>query len=114
MLGGSMSPYAWSLNDRSWGEHLPIETFEGARTALMFHNVSMMAHPMHLHGHVFQVVEINGQPVAGALRDTVHVPSMGTVTVVFDAGEPAPWMLHCHHIAHMATGMMTEVNIRPS
>lgn len=114
MLGGEMSPYSWTINGQLWGRHTPIAVLEGERVELMFHNVSMMAHPMHLHGHVFQVVEINGQRIAGAIRDTVHVPAMGSVTVAFDAGEPAPWMLHCHHMAHMATGMMTELEVRPA
>ncbi|MCB2103988.1 MAG: multicopper oxidase domain-containing protein, partial [Rhodobacteraceae bacterium] len=73
-----------------------------------FHNMSMMGHPMHLHGHAFQVVAINGTPVAGARRDTVYVPPMAMVTVAVDAGEAARWMLHCHHMPHLATGMMTE------
>jgi FtsP/CotA-like multicopper oxidase with cupredoxin domain len=70
--------------------------------------MSMMAHPMHLHGHHFQVVALNGRAVNGARRDTVHVPPMGMVTVALDAGEAARWMLHCHHMPHLATGMMTE------
>ncbi|MDZ4069037.1 MAG: multicopper oxidase domain-containing protein, partial [Tabrizicola sp.] len=45
---------------------------------------------------------------AGAVRDTVHVPPMGMVTVALDAGEAARWMLHCHHMPHLSTGMMTE------
>lgn len=112
MLGGAMSPYSWTINGQIWGKHTPIAVLQGERVELMFRNVSMMAHPMHLHGHIFQVVEINGQRIAGAMRDTVHVPAMGSVTVAFDAGEPAPWMLHCHHMAHMATGMMTELDVR--
>ncbi|MDZ7602303.1 MAG: multicopper oxidase domain-containing protein, partial [Hoeflea sp.] len=46
--------------------------------------------------------------VAGALRDTVHVPPMSMVDVALDAGEAARWMLHCHHMPHLASGMMTE------
>ena len=69
---------------------------------------SMMAHPMHLHGHAFQVVGVGMDRIAGAVRDTVHVPPMGMVTVAVDAGEAARGMLHCHHMAHLATGMMTE------
>ncbi len=75
---------------------------------LTFHNMSMMAHPIRLHGHHFQVVALNGRAIAGALRDTVHVPPMNLVTVALDAGEAARWMLHCHHMPHLATGMMTE------
>jgi hypothetical protein len=47
--------------------------------------MSMMTHPMHLHGHHFQVAAINGQPFAGALRDTVIVPHMNSVTFAFEA-----------------------------
>jgi FtsP/CotA-like multicopper oxidase with cupredoxin domain len=64
---------------------------------------------MHLHGHHFQVVAINGRRFAGALRDTVLVPSGGSVTVAFDAANPGKWALHCHHLYHMAAGMMTTV-----
>jgi FtsP/CotA-like multicopper oxidase with cupredoxin domain len=72
-------------------------------------NGSDMAHPMHLHGHTFQVVSLNGVPVTGAVRDTVLVPANGSVTVAFDADNPGRWPLHCHNLLHMATGMMTEV-----
>ena len=108
MLGGSMMPYFWTIDGKSWGTHRPIEARSGERVALTFHNMSMMAHPMHLHGHHFQVVALNGRVIAGALRDTVYVPPMSRVTVAVDAGEAARWMLHCHHMPHLATGMMTE------
>ena len=71
----------------------------------------MMAHPIHLHGHAFQVVGIGAQRFAGAVRDTVHVPPMALVTVALDAGEAARWMLHCHHMPHLASGMMTEFRV---
>ena len=73
-------------------------------------NPSMMMHPMHLHGHHFQVVEINGWRFQGPMRDTVIVPPMAMVTVAFDAA-PGQWLLHCHHLYHMATGMMTELQV---
>lgn len=108
MLGGSMMPYLWTIDGQSWGTHRAIEARSGERVALTFHNMSMMAHPMHLHGHHFQVVALNGTPLRGAMRDTVHVPPMSMVTVALDAGEVARWMLHCHHMPHLSTGMMTE------
>lgn len=111
MLGGSMTPYRWTIDNRIWGEHKPVEARSGERVEVMFHNMSMMGHPMHLHGHSFQIVGINGSRISGARRDTVYVPPMSTVTIALDAGEAAQWMLHCHHIAHMATGMMTEFAI---
>jgi FtsP/CotA-like multicopper oxidase with cupredoxin domain len=108
MLGGSMMPYVWTINGQTWGKHSPVTAKTGERVEIMFHNMSMMAHPMHLHGHAFQVVGVGQSRIAGAVRDTVHVPPMGMVTVAVDAGEAARWMLHCHHMPHLSTGMMTE------
>lgn len=108
MLGGSMQPYRWTIDGRTWEDHLPLTARSGERVEIMFHNMSMMTHPMHLHGHTFQVVEINGRRIPGARRDTIHVPPMSMVTVALDAGEAARWMLHCHHMPHLETGMMTE------
>ncbi|MFU0506346.1 multicopper oxidase family protein [Pseudaminobacter sp. NGMCC 1.201702] len=111
MLGGSMQPYVWTIDGKVWGDHKPVVARSGERVEIMFHNMSMMGHPMHLHGHVFQVVDINGRRISGARRDTVYVPPMGMVTVALDAGEAARWMLHCHHMPHLQTGMMTEFSV---
>mgnify|MGYP001095307479 CR=1 FL=1 len=111
MLGGTMAPYVWTIDGAIWGQHRPIVARTGERVLLGFHNMSMMGHPMHLHGHVFQVVDINGRKVNGARRDTVYVPPMSMVTVALDAGEAARWMLHCHHMPHLETGMMTEFEV---
>ena len=111
MLAGAMSPYLWTINGRTWENRDPITAKSGERVELNFHNMSMMGHPMHLHGHVFQVVGINGQRFAGALRDTVYVPPMAQITIAIDAGEAARWMLHCHHMPHLSTGMMTEFHV---
>jgi len=112
ILGGSMMPYQWTINGQRWGKHIPISACTGERVEMTLHNMSMMAHPMHLHGHVFQVVGVGMQRIAGALRDTVHVPPMNMVTIALDAGEIAPWMFHCHHMGHLETGMMTEFQVQ--
>ena len=111
MLMGAMQPYLWTINGQTWDNRIPVAARSGERVELMFHNMSMMAHPMHLHGHVFQVVGINGTRFSGAKRDTVLVPPMASVTIAFDAGEAAPWMLHCHQMGHLAAGMMTELAV---
>jgi FtsP/CotA-like multicopper oxidase with cupredoxin domain len=112
VLSGSMMPYEWTIDGKVWGNHTPISARSGERVEITFHNMSMMAHPMHLHGHVFQVVGVGMRRIAGALRDTVHVPPMNSVTIAFDAGEAAPWMIHCHHMGHLETGMMTELQVQ--
>jgi FtsP/CotA-like multicopper oxidase with cupredoxin domain len=111
MLGGSMQPYRWTIDGRTWADHVPLTARKGERVEIMVHNMAMMAHPMHLHGHTFQVVGIYGKRIAGARRDTVHIPPMSMVTIALDAGEAARWMLHCHHMPHLQTGMMTEFAI---
>lgn len=103
-LTGSMERYAWGL------ETTPkLVVSENNRVEVTMTNQSMMAHPMHLHGHHFQVVAIDGRRVAGAVRDTVHIPPNRAVTVVFDAANPGEWAFHCHHLYHMAAGMMATV-----
>jgi len=109
ILAGAMAPYAWSLNGEYWPNVTPMMVAHGQRVAIEMLNHTMMAHPMHLHGHAFQVVAINRAPLAGAVRDTVLVPPMGSVTIAFDADNPGRWAFHCHNLYHMMTGMMTEV-----
>ena len=108
-LSGSMMPYAWSIDDRSWSNRIPLRVGKGQRVVLDIRNASAMAHPMHLHGHHFQVVGLNGRALTGAVRDTVLVPINATVSIAFDADNPGRWLLHCHNLFHMATGMMTEL-----
>lgn len=105
MLGGDMASYSWTMETDK-----PIETRKDERVRIDLMNMSMMAHPVHLHGHHFQVVAINGSPMAGAVRDTVHMPPMASLTIAFDALNPGRWPLHCHHLYHMASGMMTFVS----
>jgi FtsP/CotA-like multicopper oxidase with cupredoxin domain len=109
ILAGAMAPYAWSLNGEYWPNVTPLMVATGQRVAIEMQNRTMMPHPMHLHGHAFQVVALNGAPRAGAVRDTVLVPPMGSVTIAFDADNPGRWAFHCHNLYHMMTGMMTEV-----
>jgi len=109
ILAGAMAPYAWSLNGEYWPNVTPLMIDHGQRVAIEMANQTMMPHPMHLHGHAFQVVAINGGPFTGAVRDTVLVPPMGSVTIAFDADNPGRWAFHCHNLYHMMTGMMTEV-----
>jgi FtsP/CotA-like multicopper oxidase with cupredoxin domain len=101
--------YVWMLNGEVHGTHVPLEVREGERVEITFTDQTTMAHPMHLHGHRFQVVAVNGERFAGAVRDTVLVPARGSVTIAFEADNPGKWALHCHHLYHMAAGMMTTV-----
>jgi FtsP/CotA-like multicopper oxidase with cupredoxin domain len=109
MLGGGMAGYVWTLDGRVWGAHRPLPVRPDERVEVTIRNMSMMGHPMHLHGHHFQVVAIDGRRLTGAVRDTVWLPPMREVTIAFDADNAGRWPFHCHHLYHMATGMMTVV-----
>jgi FtsP/CotA-like multicopper oxidase with cupredoxin domain len=108
VLGGGMKPYAWSMNGEYWPQVSPLMLTKGQRVEIDLLNRTMMAHPIHLHGHVFQVIAIDGRPIQGAVRDTILVMPMGRVRLAFDADNPGRWALHCHNLYHMVTGMMTE------
>lgn len=109
MLTGGGADYVWGLNGSSSMHDVLFRVREGERYEVMFHNMTGMAHPMHLHGHYFKVVDINGTRFDGALRDTVLVPVGGMVTVQFDADNPGTWAFHCHHVYHMNSGMMGAI-----
>jgi FtsP/CotA-like multicopper oxidase with cupredoxin domain len=114
-LQGNMALYQWPINDvifdvaHPQGQKAQVLVKKGQRIALKFINETGMSHPMHLHGHSFQVIDINGNPLKGALRDTVLVPAGANVTVAFDADNPGTWYLHCHILWHLAAGMAVLV-----
>lgn len=108
-LEGNMQFYTWAINKHIWPHNVPLIVKEGERVSLTFKNNTEMSHPMHLHGHTFQVVEIDGDRFSGALRDTILVMPDQTVTVEFDANNPGLWAMHCHILYHSFAGMITIV-----
>jgi FtsP/CotA-like multicopper oxidase with cupredoxin domain len=108
-LTGGGADYIWGLNGKPSMHDVLFAVRENERYEIMFHNMTNMAHPMHLHGHYFQVVALNGERFEGAVRDTVLVPVGASVTIRFDARNPGNWPLHCHHLYHMNSGMMGTI-----
>jgi len=107
VLGGNMMTYTWTINGAPYPNRNSLNVKEGERVELVISNTTGMSHPMHLHGHVFQVTEIDGQKITGAKRDTILVPPKSTLKVIFDANNPGVWAYHCHILYHLATGMFT-------
>lgn len=108
-LTGGMMGYVWGIDGRTWEDHIPFMVRHGQPCVIELINNSMMPHPMHLHGHHFHVTALNGQPLQGAIRDTVLVPPAASVSIAFTADNPGRWLFHCHNLYHMMAGMMTEV-----
>lgn len=107
VLGGDMERYIWHINGKAIHEDRNILINEGDVVRFTFENGTMMHHPMHLHGHFFRVINQFGE--RSPLKHTVDVPPHGTRTIEFYANEPGQWMLHCHNLYHMKTGMARVV-----
>ena len=107
VLTGSMNPYVWKINGRTYADVEPLTIGLNESGRLRIRNMSMMPHPMHLHGHTFQLGSAGS---SGARKDTVLVPPMGQIDVDFAATNPGRWMIHCHNAYHAEAGMMTRLD----
>lgn len=102
-LTGNMQRYIWSMNGIPLSETDKILIKEGEITRITFNNLTMMHHPMHLHGHFFRVINENGE--YSPLKHTVNVAPMQQLTVEFYGDEYGDWFFHCHILYHMMGGM---------
>ena len=108
VLDGGDEGYRWTINGKV-GEHQgkgaePLKVKQGEKVRLAFENRTTMFHPMHLHGHTFQVVS----PTAGGPRkDSTIVLPEEKLAVDFIAENPGQWVLHCHNAYHMEGGLET-------
>jgi CopA family copper-resistance protein len=107
-LTGNMSRYIWSMNGIPLSETDKIKIKEKQITRITFNNLTMMHHPMHLHGHFFRVINENGE--YSPLKHTVNVPPMQKVTLEFYGNEYGDWFFHCHILYHMMGGMARVIS----
>ena len=110
-LTGNMNRYIWSMNGVPLSEADNIKINNKEVTRITFNNLTMMHHPMHLHGHFFRVLNDNGE--YSPLKHTVNVPPMQQVTIEFygnDGDEYGDWFFHCHILYHMMGGMARIVS----
>ncbi len=108
VLGGTMMKYDWTINGEPYSKTDPLHIRQGERPTITFDNTTMMWHPMHLHGHTFQLIKADGDP--GARKDTVIVLPKQKVSAVLVADNPGTWMLHCHNTYHQEAGMQTRLD----
>ncbi len=113
LSGGMMSPY-WTINGRVYPDSDDLSLRQGERVRLEYSNMSMMAHPMHLHGHFFEVVGTGRTTGIRVKKDTITIPPhMGRGAVEFIADNPGVWFHHCHNLYHMEAGMANLVKVLP-
>ncbi|KGX87020.1 multicopper oxidase family protein [Pontibacillus litoralis] len=110
----------WTINDKVYPETPPLKVSKGDKVKVQLKNSSMdhSTHPMHLHGHFFQVLSKNGEHLSGSpiIKDTLNVKPGETYEVAFVANNPGNWLFHCHDLHHASNGMVTEVkynNFKP-
>lgn len=108
VLGGDMMRYDWTINGEPYSSTKPLQVRQGQRAVLTYDNATMMWHPMHLHGHTFQVIKPDGSP--GARKDTLAVLPGQKISTLLIADNPGVWALHCHNDYHLAAGMRTQLN----
>ncbi|MEW2443665.1 multicopper oxidase family protein [Micromonospora marina] len=103
-LGERPPGYVWTLNGRAHPDVSRTEVHAGQRVRLVLVNDSSMFHPMHLHGHTFQIRPAAGR---GARKDTLIIRPLERFTVDLVADNPGEWMVHCHNLFHGERGMMS-------
>lgn len=102
-LTGNMNRYVWSINGVPLSETDKIKIKQGEVVRITLNNLTMMHHPMHLHGHFFRVLNENGE--YSPLKHTVNVAPMQKVVIEFNANEYGDWFFHCHVLYHLNSGM---------
>jgi FtsP/CotA-like multicopper oxidase with cupredoxin domain len=107
-LSGGIGDYVWTIGGQTYPDADPIDVSKGEWVRFHLTNQSMMAHPMHLHGHFFQLQNGMGR---GPFKDTVLVePHMGEARFDFVADNPGDWLFHCHIVYHMESGMARVIS----
>jgi CopA family copper-resistance protein len=111
-LTGNMERYMWSFDGKKFTavSDDPIRFAYNERVRVKLVNDTMMAHPIHLHGHFFELV--NGAPAdRQPQKHTVIVQPGGSATFDLTADEQGDWAFHCHLLYHMHSGMFQIVTV---
>ncbi|MFW2446273.1 MAG: copper resistance system multicopper oxidase [Qipengyuania pacifica] len=111
-LTGNMERYMWSFDGRKFNAvaDQPIRFAYNERVRVKLVNDTMMAHPIHLHGHFFELVN-GADRMHQPQKHTVIVQPGGSATFDLTADEPGDWPFHCHLLYHMHAGMFQVVTV---
>ncbi|MDW6002441.1 multicopper oxidase family protein [Vibrio mangrovi] len=117
---GKAIPQFWLMNKRAWegmsADNIPqpLATLDLGKSYIFdLRNVTQYHHPIHLHGHTFLVLELDGKKLDQPFHtDTVLLGKNGTAKAAFVANNPGRWMYHCHVIEHMKTGLMGYIEVK--
>ncbi|PZO76267.1 MAG: copper-binding protein [Sphingomonas hengshuiensis] len=111
-LTGNMERYMWAFDGEKLSEvKKPIPFLKDERVRVTLVNDTMMGHPIHLHGHFFELVTGHGE--YAPRKHTIQVQPGGTATFDVTTDAVGDWAFHCHMLYHMHAGMMQVVSVRP-
>ncbi|MEP9402074.1 copper resistance system multicopper oxidase [Sphingomonas sp. VNH70] len=111
-LTGNMERYMWAFDGEKLSEVTkPIPFLKDERVRVTLVNDTMMGHPIHLHGHFFELVTGKGE--FAPRKHTIQVQPGGTATFDVTTDAVGDWAFHCHMLYHMHAGMMQVVSVRP-
>ncbi|MEO5686893.1 MAG: copper oxidase [Burkholderiaceae bacterium] len=98
----------WTFNSRAFPGIDPMVVRQGDRVRIRAGNLTMTNHPIHLHGHEFEVTGTDG----GWIRPQARWPEVTTDIAVgqmraieFVANNPGDWAFHCHKSHHTMNAM---------
>jgi FtsP/CotA-like multicopper oxidase with cupredoxin domain len=95
------------VNGKQFPHTDPIHINAGNAYRLIFDNQSDEAHPVHLHRHTFELLNVGGVNTRGVRKDVVMVAAKSQVHAKLLANNPGPTLFHCHNQMHMDFGFMT-------
>lgn len=102
----------YTINGKAFPNTEPLNVKKGDTVKVrLVNNSKTDDHPMHLHGHFFQVLSKNGKPLEGSpvVKDTLNLKPGEEYVVAFQADNEGNWMFHCHDLHHASAGMVTEL-----
>lgn len=106
-LTGNMERYTWSIDGVGFADSKPVHFHYGERLRVIYHNDTMMTHPMHLHGMWCELENEAGE--FQVRKHTISVQPAQRVSFLVTADAPGRWAWHCHLMFHMDSGMFREV-----
>ena len=103
----------WAINKQAWSsaDHKnlgpPLAKLKAGQSYIFeLQNLTPHAHPIHIHGHTFEVLSSSLRKLPSFRADTVLLLPKERIEVALVAGSPGKWMFHCHILEHQETGMM--------
>ncbi|PBB04826.1 multicopper oxidase family protein [Salimicrobium humidisoli] len=112
----------FTINGRCFPDIPSLETTKGDTVRIRLASIGHSPHPMHLHGHQFEIENQGGNPLPEAMkmqRNSITLSPGETFDVLVKTNNPGNWPLHCHTPHHMANngteghgGMMMSLNYK--